>query len=101
MGTFAWMVVGIILLTITIFVHKHTYEKEKWDEQEHKMPLPVWLAILMVIIALIPIVNIIVFALGLIAYCIYRCDPPYGVTPYFKCELRWWRALIGLLTKEV
>ena len=65
------------------------------------MPLPIWLVILMVITSLIPVANIIVFAIGLIAYYIYRCDPPHGVTPYFRCELRWWRALIGFLTKEV
>lgn len=101
MGTFIWMIVGIILLTITIFVYKHTYWKERYEKQEHKMPLPIWLVILMVITALIPVANIIVFAIGLIAYCVYRADPPYGVTPYFRCELRWWRALIGLLTREV
>lgn len=101
MGTFIWMIVGIILLTITIFVHKHTYWKEIYRKQEHRMPLPIWLVILMVITALVPVANIIVFVMGLMAYCIYRCDPPYDVTPYFKCELRWWKALIGFLTKEV
>ena len=101
MGTFIWMIVGIILLTITIFVHKHTYYKKSYKEQEHRMPLPVWLFILMVIIALIPVANIIVFSISSIAYCIYRSDPPYDVTPYFKCELRWWRVLIEFLTKEV
>jgi hypothetical protein len=101
MGTFIWMIVGMILLTITIFVHKHTYWEDRYEEQEHRMPLPIWLVILMALIAFVPILNIIAFAIGLIAYCIYRCDPPYGVTLYFKCELRWWRALIGLLTKEV
>ena len=55
----------------------------------------------MVITALVPVANITVFAFGLIAYCIYRNDPPYDVTPYFRCELRWWRALIGFLTREV
>jgi hypothetical protein len=55
----------------------------------------------MVITAFVPVINIIVFGVGLVAYCIFRCDPPYGMTPYFKCELRWWRALIELLTKEV
>ena len=102
--TFIWMIVGIILLTITFFVHKHTYWKEdSWsgEGQEHKMPLPVWSVILMVIIAFVPILNILVFAVGLIAYCIYRLDPPDGVIPYFRCECRWWRALIRLLTKEV
>jgi heme/copper-type cytochrome/quinol oxidase subunit 2 len=109
MGTFIWMIVGIILLTITIFVHKHTYWKEEyWDgkygkycEKEHKMPLPVWLVIPMAITAFVPVANIIVFALGLMAYGLYRCDPPAGVTPYFRCELRWYKALIGFLTKEV
>lgn len=100
MSTFIWMIVGIILLAITIFVHKHTYWI-RYREEEHKMPLPIWLFILMVITALVPVINVAAFAFGLIAYCIYRGDPPYDVTPYFRCELRWWRALIGLLTKEV
>lgn len=65
------------------------------------MPLPVWVVILMAIIAFVPILNIAVFAMGLAAYCIYRADPPLGVSPYFKCELRWWRVLIGFLTREV
>lgn len=101
MGTFIWMIVGIILLTITIFVHKHTYWRERYKKQEHRMPLPVWLVILMAVLAFVPILNIIAFGVGLIAYCIYRGDPPYGIITYFKCELRWWRALIELLTREV
>ena len=95
------MIVGIILLTITIFVHKHTYWKTQYNKREYRMPLPIWLVILMAIPAFVPILNIIVFATGLVAYCMYRCDPPYGVTPYFKCELGWWKALIWLLTREI
>lgn len=100
MGTFIWMIVGIILLTITIFVHKHTYWRKSYREQEHKMPLPVWLFTLMVIIAFVPILNITAFVIGLIAYFVYRWDPLCAET-YFRCELRWWGALIGFLTKEV
>lgn len=101
MSTFIWMIVGIILLTITIFVHKHTYWRKRYEEQEHRMPLPLWLVILMVITAFIPVANIVAFAIGLIAYCIYRYDPPYPVTTYFRCELRWYKALIGFLTREI
>lgn len=101
MGTFTWMIVGIILLTITIFVHKHTYWKEAYEEQEHKMPLPIWLFTLIVVTAFVPWLNITAFIIGFIIYCTFMFDPPFDVTPYFKCELGWWKALIGLLTREV
>lgn len=97
MSYFIWLIVGIILLTITIFVHKNTYEKHYRSEVGAKLPTPRWLCIVAIVVAITPALNVIVFALGFIAYCIGISESEI----VFHCELRWWKSLMEWLTKEV
>lgn len=99
MCTFIWLMVGIILLAITIFVHKNTYEwyRRSDDNCGDKLSFPVWFLILAIGLAAIPIVNVIAFLVGVIAYFIgiAECDI------VFCCKQRWWKSLTGFLTREV
>jgi len=98
MSYFVWLIVGIILLAVTIFVHKHSYERKHFGERGNKLPLPVWLLAILVIVSLIPVVNLMAFILGVLAY-IASYNVYGGVL--FYCELRWWKSLVGFLTREV
>lgn len=96
MNYFIWLIVGIILLTITIFVHRNTYEQEYIGKVGNKLPTPRWLYIVAIIVALTPILNVIAFVIGIASYCmVLNCDI------VFHCESRWWKSLMGWLTKEV
>lgn len=98
MEFFAWVIVGLILLTITIFIHRHTYSYDDWDKKlKDKMPFPMWLMIVICIIAVIPIANLVVFIIGMIAYLGWLCDDDIR----FHCESRWYENLIKWLTREV
>lgn len=96
MSYFIWLIVGIILLTITIFVHKNTYEQGYRGKVGDKLPTPRWLYIVAIVVAVIPILSVIAFVVGLIAYCRALEDDIV-----FHCESRWWKSLMGWLTKEV
>ena len=97
MNYFIWLIVGIILLTITIFVHRNTYEQEYIGKVGNKLPTPRWLYIVAIIVALTPILNIMTFVVGIASYYMALVDG-YIV---FHCESRWWKSLMGWLTKEV
>ena len=96
MSYFIWLIVGIILLTITIFVHENTYEQDYRGKAGDKLPTPRWLCIVTIVVASIPLLNAIAFVVGLIAYCMALEDDIV-----FHCESRWWKSLMGWLTKEV
>lgn len=96
MSYFIWLIVGIILLTITIFVHKNTYEQGYRSKVGDKLPTPRWLYIVAIVLALTPILNVSAFVVGIIAYCMALDDDIV-----FHCESRWWKSLMGWLTKEV
>lgn len=97
MSYFIWLIVGIILLTITIFVHKNTYEQGYSGKVSDKLPTPRWLYIVAIVVAFIPILNVIAFVLGFMRYCIGLGESDI----VFHCESRWWKSLMGWLTKEV
>ena len=97
MGYFIWLIVGIILLAITIFVHKNTYEQGYRGKIGDKLPTPRWLYIVAIAIAATPILNAICFGVGFVAYCIGLVESDI----VFHCESRWWKSLMGWLTKEV
>lgn len=100
MDYFVWLIVGIILLTITIFVHKNTYktyEQDHWSEVGAKLSTPRWLCIVASVVAIIPILNAAAFTTGFIVYCSALIEDDI----VFRCESRWWKSLMGWLTKEV
>lgn len=96
MSYFIWLIVGIILLTITIFVHKNTYEQGYRGKVGDKLPTPRWLCIVAIVVALTPILNVSAFVVGIVAYSMALDDDIV-----FHCESRWWKSLMGWLTKEV
>lgn len=96
MSYFIWLIVGIILLTITIFVHKNTYEQDYRGRVGDKLPTPRWLYIVAIVAAITPLLNVIAFVIGFIAYCMTLED-----NIVFHCESRWWKSLMEWLTEEV
>ncbi|MBQ7430684.1 MAG: hypothetical protein IJV29_18920 [Butyrivibrio sp.] len=99
MCTLIWLMVGIVLLTITIFVHRHSYERGcNKNKRGDKLPFPMWLMAIMVFLSLIPVINLMAFGIGAFVYCM-NYNNYEGVL--FHCEARWWKALVGFLTREV
>ena len=98
MSYFIWLLVGVILLTITLFIHKNTYKQEYRGKIGDKLPCPRWFCIVAIIVAIIPILNVVVFSAGLMTYCMYMILEDDIV---FHCESRWWKSLMGWLTKEI
>lgn len=97
MSYFIWLIVGIILLTITIFVHKNTYEQYYRGKVGDKLLTPRWLCIVTIVIAFTPILNAICFWIGFAVYCIGLVEGDI----VFHCESRWWKSLMGWLTKKI
>lgn len=93
MGTLIWIMVGILLLAITIFVHRNTYT----FDFDSRIPLPVWALIVLTGIAMIPVVNLLVFMAGAIVYLdsIIACDI------VFCYDKGWWKSIKGFFCKEV
>lgn len=94
MGTILWMIAGIIMFAITIFVHRHSYE---WKYDEEPLALPRWVYWTGLLIALIPVANIIGFGTGAIAYILSLANDDV----YFKCEAKWWTKMAEFLNKDV
>lgn len=102
MNYFIWLIVGIILLTITIWVHRHTYGVT-WEHGEYvadldnPAPFPMWLLLSVVAVSFIPIVNVILFILGMMAWLINYAedDVRLGNLP------KWFKFVQEFLTKEV
>lgn len=82
----------MIMLAITHFVHKNTYD---WNGS--KLSLPLWSAILAVIVALIPIVNAMGFVLGAFIYIssIVNADIE------FSYRAKWWVSLVNIMTRDL
>lgn len=96
MGALIWRIVGILLLAITIFVHRNTYT----FFGNNRMPFPVWALIVVVVligIAMIPVVNLLVFMIGAIIYLVGIAEREI----VFRCDKRWWKSIKGFLCKEV
>lgn len=102
MNYFIWLIVGIILLTITIWVHRHTYGVT-WEHGEYvadldnPAPFPMWLLLSVVAVSFIPIVNVILFILGMMGWLINYAedDVRLGNLP------KWFKSVQEFLTKQV
>ena len=77
--TTIWIIAGIVMLAIIIFLHKHFYyTKSVYNHEfgyyetvadlDHPLPFPLWLLLVMVILALIPIVNLMAFIFAFVMY---------------------------------
>ena len=91
MASLIWLIAGIVMLAITLFVHKHTS-----DLVGNKLPLPLWGFLAGGIIAGVPIVNLLVFSLGVIIYFNLLGD-----CIKFSCKATWYKRLIDLLTYDL
>lgn len=102
MSYFIWLIVGIILFTITIWVHRHTYGVT-WEHGEYvadldnPAPFPMWLLLSVVAVSFIPIVNVILFILGMMGWLINYAedDVRLGNLP------KWFKSVQEFLTKQV
>lgn len=98
MGILIWWIAGLIMLAITIFVHRNTYIFDGYrDRASDRLDLQRWVLILMCIIAAIPILNLVVFIVGIGAYFISIVEEDI----VFKCESRWWKSITKWLTTNV
>lgn len=102
MNYFIWLIVGIILLTITIWVHRHTYgvihEYGEWvTDLDNPAPFPMWLLLSAVAVSFIPIVNVLLFILGMMGWLInyVENDVRLGNLP------KWFKSVQEFLTKQV
>lgn len=96
------IIIGIILFFITLYVHKHTYDDREYYagkytyNKEDRMPLPLWLLIVAFILSIIPIVNIILYAVFLVIYIVGICEKEIYFVPTGIVE-----KIKNILTKEV
>lgn len=101
MSTITWLIVSILILTITVWVHKHTYVKGEHNYYKpatfERVPFPMWLLLLLIVVSFIPIVNIFLFISGGAAYlCGYiNDDLRLGNLP------KWLKSVLNFLIKEV
>lgn len=58
-----WIIFGILVLFLSIFIHKCTT-----DEYNNKLPFPIWLLMLFIVLSMIPFVNLGYFIGGAIFY---------------------------------
>ena len=80
------------MLAITLFVHTHTK-----DYYEDAYPLPFWAVLVAGVIACIPILNLVVFVAGAVAYIVNIGEGDIE----FSYEATWYKHLIDLLTYDL
>lgn len=98
-----WLIIGVILLAITIWVNKHTvgttYQRgRRVADPKKKVFFPIWLLVLMIVFALIPVVNIITFfVFWTIWWVLDYADGTMVLTGYPK----WVSSIIDFFTKII
>lgn len=92
MAYLTWLIAGMVMLAITLFIHKHT---TSW--RDDKLPLPFWGFLIGVIIACIPIINLVAFIFGVGIYIFNLLDSDIE----FSYEAAWYKRLIDLLTYDL
>lgn len=102
MSYFLWLIVGIIILTITIWVHRHTYgvfyeHGECVADLDDPAPFPRWFLLSAVVVSFTPIVNIILFLIGMTIWGIFHVDDNIRLGNLPK----WFKLIQEFLTKEV
>lgn len=98
---FIWLVIGIILFLITWYVHTHTYTIDddysyyRRQKVTEKFKAPLWVLLLAIIAVFIPILNLLAFTIGLIAYITFIVDDDIEV------RIEWLNKVIEFLNKKV
>ena len=90
-----WVIIGLISFIIQIYVLKHTYIITAkggvffdWEKAE-KMGIPLWVALILLIISIIPFVNMAEFIIFWIIWLKYYSDPDGG--PRHNTWYTYWR----------
>ena len=92
-----WVMVSILLFTITLFVHRHTYDTYYDGEIKGKTSMPLWFFLLLVLAYCIPILNLLIFAAGMILYFVAWANK--DITMNYTSN--WYMSLSDWLNKEV
>lgn len=102
MDVLIWLMVSAIILTITIWVHRHTYgvidvHDEYVADLDNPAPFPMWLLLSAVVVSFIPIINVLLFLMGIIGWLISYSedDIRLGNLP------KWFKSVQKFLTKQV
>ena len=102
MDTFILLIVSSITLTITFWIHRHTYyvkyQHGKYvADLDYPMPFPRWALLIIVVVSFLPLINIIMFIIGMVVWLMsYATDEirlgnlPKGI-----------KSILEFLTKEV
>lgn len=94
------IICSILLFSLTFFVHKHTYYKEdKWDKRVKgvRVKTPLWGVLLALVIAFIPIVQLVAFAVGLFFYLMGLATDEI----YFHWDNKTFNKIIKLLSMDI
>lgn len=92
MAYLTWLIAGMVMLAITLFIHKHTK-----DYCEDAYPLPLWAVLVAGVIACFPIINLVVFVVGALAYLVNIAEGDIE----FSYEATWYKRFIDLLTYDL
>ena len=99
-----WIIIGLISFIIQIYVLKHTYTlKIKGDvyfdwEKAEKVDIPLWVALLILITSITPLVNIIEFIVFWYIWCKNYLNPDgcYSNTWY-----TYWRFKDKIFSRKI
>lgn len=80
-------VIAILIIILTLSILKYTHVKEYYNcygsaklQKEYDVVIPLWMALIITVLGLLPIVNIFLFAIFIICYAIHAGWDPN------KCE---------------
>lgn len=82
-------IIAILIITLTLGILKDTHVKVYYGycsstelKQEYDVVMPVWMALIIVILGLLPIVNIVLFTVFIIYYAIHAGWDPDDCSGY-------------------
>lgn len=99
-----WIIIGLISFIIQIYVLKHTYTlKIKGDvyfdwEKAKKVGIPLWVALLILITSITPLVNIIEFIVFWYIWCKNYSDPDRC---YSNVWYTYWRFKDKIFSRKI
>lgn len=78
-----WVVISVVLITLTLCILKDTHVKECYRDynsfyvkEEYDLKIPLWVALIIFVLGLIPILNIVIFGVFVVVYaCLSTGNP--------------------------
>lgn len=78
-----WVIISIVLITLTLCILKDTHVKECYRDynslyvrEEYDLEIPLWVALIIFVLGLIPICNIVIFGVFVVAYAYLSTGNP-------------------------